>query len=231
MKPTNTVFAVMCVLFSALSLPQAVAQAPVYLQMAPVAQYQMDRAAEIDMARSAAPAAISSEAQILVLGHAGYEEAVAGKNGFVCLVLRSWGAGVENPEFWNPKVRSPICLNAAAARSLLPRLTNKAKWAVAGLSKEQISARIKDALRSRAFPPIEPGAMCYMMSKQGYLSDADGHWHPHLMFFTSAVDPANWGANVKGSPLLASTNQAEEFTVFLLRVARWSDGTPGPPIE
>ena len=47
----------------------------------------------------------------------GYETAVKGKNGFVCMVERSWAAGIDDPDFWNPKLRSPVCLNAPAARS------------------------------------------------------------------------------------------------------------------
>jgi len=67
------------------------AQAPktAYPSMAPLDQYLMpDRNAEIALARSAAPDAISGDAKILVLGRNGYETAVEGKNGFVCIVER-----------------------------------------------------------------------------------------------------------------------------------------------
>ena len=55
----------------------------------------------------------------------------------------------------------------------------------------------------KELPAMEPWAMRYMLSKQGYLSDRDGHWHPHLMFFLSQTEPAAWGADVSGSPILA----------------------------
>ena len=62
-----------------------------YPNMAPLDQYLMaDRDAEIALARSAAPDAISGDARIQVLGRHGYETAVEGKNGFVCLVERGW---------------------------------------------------------------------------------------------------------------------------------------------
>jgi hypothetical protein len=70
---------------------QAQAQDPKapYASMAPLDQYLMvDRDAEIAMARSAAPEAISRDADVLVLGRHGYETAVKGKNGFVCVVER-----------------------------------------------------------------------------------------------------------------------------------------------
>jgi len=36
---------------------------------------------------------------------------------------------------------------------------------------------ITAALDKKELPLPEPGAMSYMMSKQGYLSDSGGHWH------------------------------------------------------
>jgi len=66
---------------------QAQTPKPSYPSMAALDQYLMaDRDAEIALARSAAPDAISGDAKILVLGRHGYETAVEGKNGFVCVV-------------------------------------------------------------------------------------------------------------------------------------------------
>jgi hypothetical protein len=39
---------------------------------------------------------------------------------------------------------------------------------------------------------MESGAMCYMLSKQGYAGASTPHWSPHLMFFYSDTDPAIW---------------------------------------
>jgi len=209
--------------------PQPVAQTPrSYPTMAPIEQYRMARDAEIAMARSAAPESISRDAAIMVLGQHGFETAVKGTNGFVCLVERGWSAGVNDPVFWNPKIRGPICLNAAASRSNLPNTIKKTEWVLAGLTREQISEKLKAALESKELTPPEPGSMCYMMSKDGYLSDSAGHWHPHLMFFVPGTDAKAWGANLAGSPMLATTDPTEQVTVFMLPVSNWSDGTPGP---
>jgi hypothetical protein len=59
-----------------------------YPKMAPIGQYLMDRTAEIALARSATPDAISHDAAVLVLTRHGYETAVQGKNGWVCMVGR-----------------------------------------------------------------------------------------------------------------------------------------------
>jgi hypothetical protein len=199
--------------------------------MAPVGQYMMERQAEIAMARSAAPKAISGGAKILVLGAQGYETAVEGKNGFVCLVLRSWTAGLDEPEFWNPKIRSPICVNPAAARSYLRLVIAKTGWALAVQTKAQIADSIKSAFDKKELATPETGAMSYMMSKAGYLNDRDGHWHPHLMFFVPLTDVKDWGANQAGSPILAGTDIEGRMTIFLIPVGQWSDGTAAPPLE
>jgi hypothetical protein len=197
-----------------------------YPSMAPLDQYLMeDRSSEIALARSAAPESISRDAEILVLGRHGYENAIPGKNGFVCIVERSWTAPIDNPDFWNPKLRGPLCLNAAAARTYLPRTIKKTALILAGRTKAQMIEAIAAAVDKKELPAMEPGAMCYMLSKQGYLSDEDGHWHPHLMFFVSQGDPATWGADLPGSPILAFNDTWEHLTTFLVPVGKWSDGT------
>jgi hypothetical protein len=214
--------------FLVVTARQAIAQdvkAP-YPNMAPVDQYLMeDREVEIALARSAAPESISRDAEILVLGRHGYETAVKGKNGFVCIVERSWTAPIDDPGFWNPKGRAPLCLNAAAARSYLPRTIRKTNLILAGRTKAQMMEAIVTAIDKKELPTMEPGAMCYMLSKQSYLSDRDGHWHPHLMFFYSRTDPAAWGAGLPGSPIFAFSDTWEHLTTFLVPVREWSDGT------
>jgi len=106
---------------------------PPYPSMAPLDQYLItDRNAEIALARSAAPPSISNDATVMVLGRHGYEIAVEGKNGFVCLVERAWNGSFEKDrEFWNPKNQGPDCLNPPAARTVLPILLMRTKLVVA----------------------------------------------------------------------------------------------------
>jgi hypothetical protein len=197
----------------------------------------MDRDAEIAMARSAAPESISRDAEIVVLGQHGYETAVKGKNGFVCDVERSWmGPFENNPEFWNPKVRGAGCYNPQAARSALPIAYLRTKMVLAGLSPAQMVDRIKAAYAKKELPPVEAGAMSFMMSKQTYLTDAglteDGaHNMAHVMFFTPLMDTANWGANLPKSPvfLLPQFNgHPEPIEVYMVLTGTWSDGKPAP---
>jgi hypothetical protein len=194
--------------------------------MAPLDQYLMaDRTAEIALARSAAPKSISEDAEVMVLERKGYTTAVNGTNGFLCMVQRSWAAGIDDSEFWNPKIRSPICFNAPAARTYLPHIIAKTRLALAGKSKAQISEAIGAALDKGELPAMEIGAMCYMMSKDGHLSDRDGHWHPHLMFYVPLTEAKAWGAGQPGSPVIGAPEPRERVTVFLVPVSNWSDGT------
>jgi len=115
-----------------------------YPSMASIEQYLMpDRNAEIALARSAAPQSISGDAKVLVLGWRGYETAIEGKNGFVCVVERSWTSPFNSAQFWNPKVRVPVCLNPAAAQSILPLTIKRTEMVLAGFSKAQMIDRIK----------------------------------------------------------------------------------------
>ena len=197
-----------------------------YPSMAPIDQYLIEnRDSEIALARSAAPESISRDAGVMVLGRHGHETAVQGKNGFVCMVERSWTSPIDDPGFWNPKGRAPICFNGAAARSYVPRTIKKTELIIAGRTKAQMTEAIIAAIDKKELPVIEPGAMCYMLSKQGYLGDPVGHWHPHLMFFYSQIDPATWGVGQQGSPIFAFNDTWEHLTTFLVPVRQWSDGT------
>jgi hypothetical protein len=211
---------------------QAVAQAAtttsattLYPKMAPIDQYLMtDQGAEIALARSAAPESISHDAEVQVLGRHGFETAVKGTNGFVCIVGRSWTSAAD-ADYWDPKVRVPMCVNAAAARSYLVRFAKETEWGLAGRTQAQMTESITAAIAKKELPPMEPGAMCYMMGKEGYGGDSNPHWPSHLMFFYSETDLASWGANLPGSPVIAMSDPVEHLTQFVVPVQRWSDGT------
>lgn len=198
-----------------------------YASMAPAAQYMMaSPEEEIALARSAAPPSISGNAEILVLRAHGYETAVKGKNGFVCLVERSWDADFNDPVFWNPHIRGADCLNPEAARTVLPHFRERASWALAGLSKEEMMARAKTEIATHTYILPEPGAVAFMLSKQQRVADQNPHWHPHLMFFVANMDDAAWGANLEGSPVMMGVSGSDPIKTFLVPVRKWSDGTP-----
>jgi hypothetical protein len=202
-----------------------------YPEMAPVEQYRIaNRQDEIALARSAAPPSISGDAQVLVLGSHGYEVAAKGKNGFVCFVERSWAAGFDDPEFWNPKLRGPNCFNPPAVRSVLPQYLKRTAWVLAGIGRAQMIEKARAAFAGRRFAGPEAGSLSFMLSKQGYLSDdSAGPWLPHVMLFLPHDQAVDWGANKQGSPIIGQDGSAIESAVLFIPVRSWSDGSPAPP--
>jgi hypothetical protein len=201
-----------------------------YPAMAPLDRYLMPQDAEIALARSAAPKSVSDGADVMVFGREGYTTAAKGTNGFLCIVERSWANATDAPEFWNPKMRAPNCFNPAAARTFVPIYLMKTRLVLAGKSKAEILQATASAMDKKELPPLEPGAMCYMMSKQQYLNDGARSWHPHVMVFVQGDAAESWGANLPGSPVIASDDPEERVTIFMIWVGEWSDGTPAPPM-
>jgi len=200
-----------------------------YPSMAALDQYLMpDRNAEIALARTAAPDSISNDAKVLVLGTHGYETAVEGKNGFVCAVERGWMAPFDNTEFWNPKIRGPICYNPPAVRSILPMTYKRTEMVLAGQSKAQVKEGIATFVK-KELPALEPGALTYMMSKDAYLTDAGDHNMAHLMFYSPLVGGAVWGSDLPKSPVILNPQFVlEGIDVFMVLTGMWSDGTLAP---
>jgi hypothetical protein len=198
-----------------------------YAVEAPLGQYLIaEKASEVALARSAAPASISDGAEVLVLTKDGYVTAVKGGNGFVCLVERAWGKGTDDAEFWNPKIRAPHCMNAAAAKTSLPVYLMRTKLVLEGKSKMEIGRALNAAWEKKELPALEPNAVCYMMSKEQYLSDGGGHWHPHMMWYVPGDAAKSWDANLPGVPVLAANAPEDRMTIFMVMVDHWSDGSP-----
>lgn len=205
-----------------------------YPAMAPLDRYLMEPAAEIALAKSAAPASISGTATVLVLTRHGYATAVRGHNGFVCAVERAWMSPYDFPEFWNPHMRGPLCFNPPAVRSILPITIRRTELVLAGRSKPQMAAAIRHDIERHALPRLEAGALTYMMSKQGYLNDTAGHWVPHLMFYFPRTQGATWGADLPGAPPMLNPQfqeSPEALSVLMVPVTHWSDGTPAPAMD
>jgi hypothetical protein len=187
-----------------------------------------DPVAEVALARTAAPRNITDSATVLVLKRTGFVEAHHGSNGFTCAVLRGFDGGTTDPNFWNSKIRSPVCLNSAASRTVLPGLMKRAEWIMAGVDTTQINARTKQAYAAHEFALPAAGAMAYMLSHQQNLGGDDPHWMPHLMFYYDRSVPASaWGAGDGKSPIIDATGAAPSpIMVLLIPVPQWSDGTP-----
>lgn len=220
-------------LIGAIAMACAEDAKPAFPVMAPIEQYlEPSASAEIELARTAAPTSISRDASVLILGKHGYEATVTGRNGFVCLVWRSWAGpgGFDDPDFWSPRFRAPICFNPAGVRTILPAYIERTNWVLAGASKAEMKARTRAALAAHQIAAPEPGAMAYMLSREGIKADGQHFRHPHVMIYFAHTDSADWGADLHGSPIVAEQADPEPITTFDVYVPSWSDGTP-PTME
>jgi hypothetical protein len=203
--------------------------------MAPISQYLMPRQAEIALARSAAPASISGKATILTLSAVGYNVAVQGTNGFTCLVERAWVQPYNKTPWWSLKIKTPVCYNSAAAKSVLLYTFKRTALALSGASEGQIEKTMDAAIAAKSLPIPAPDAMGYMMSKQQYFGDEAKAWYPHVMFYMPRADMANtgaiWGADRPRSPIVydGDDTMPEPWAQFFIPVSHWSDGSPAPP--
>lgn len=221
--PAAAAFAAL--LFLAGRLP-AQAKPQSYPHMVAVERYLMPRAAEIALARSAAPPAVSDGATVLVLTPHGYVTAAKGSNGFVCFVERSWDSPFHSSKFWNPHIQGADCLNAPAARSVLPIFLLRTHLALTRRSQAGILAGMRAAVAAHRLPPLAPDSFSFMLSKHSYLTDSGGNL-AHVMFFVPIVPSSEMGADLPGSPVsLAGDFDVVPVAIFIVSVPQWSDGTP-----
>jgi len=188
-------------------------------QFAPFSDYAMPREAEIALARSAAPERISSRATIKVLTTKGFETAVTGDNGFVCLVLRSWSAAPDVETSYYAKVRSPICFDAIAARTVAPAEELRTQLGLAGKHPDAIAREIAIRYGMGQLPKMETTAFAYMWSADQDTGPGFGAWHPHMMIYAPYYENATLGGNALGghaAPFVAGSGTPYSTVLIVL---------------
>ena len=190
----------------------------------PIDRYLMPRAAELALARSAAPPSIADHATIKVLTPTGFTVAETGDNGNVCMVMRGFSAPTFTPKpfrdlVYDPTVRAPICFTAPAARTAMPYYELRTKLAIAGKSPDQIASAVHTAYANGDLPRRDAVTFAYMWSAHQHLASGVGAWHPHVMIFAPNYDNAMVGGNAFGSLLPQVTDDAgTPFTVVVIPV-------------
>jgi hypothetical protein len=166
---------------------------------APYGEYEMPRAAEIALARSAAPERISSKATILALTPQGFQAASKGDNGFTCLVMRSWSAAPDPEASYYARLRAPICFDPIASRTVLPAEELRTRLGLKGTPPDEIAREVAAQYGDGKLPKMESVAFAYMWSASSDTGPGFGAWHPHMMVYAPYYENAALGGNPPGS--------------------------------
>src|SRR5258708_21146248 len=166
----------------------------------PLSEYMMTPEAEAALARSAAPENVSAHATTKTLTASGYKVATQGDNGFVCIVMRGWGAPTFTPTqlrelVYYAKLRAPICFNPVASRTVLPLQELRARLGMEGKTPDQIAEGGQAAYAKGELPKMETVAFAYMFSADQALGPGVGPWHPHMMWYTPSYENSMLGGN------------------------------------
>ena len=205
-----------------LSAAAILASAQGQTQYPPLSQYMMPQDAEIALARSAAPANVSDRATIKVLNESGFEVAIEGDNGFVCMVMRAWSAPTYTPvaflDFvYYASLSAPICFNPVAAKTMMMYYELRNELGLQGKNPDEIADGIEAAYAKGELPRIETVSFAYMWSADQDLGPGIGHWHPHMMVFTPYYENSMLGGNEFGGTLpFVSDDAGTPFAVTLI---------------
>ena len=184
----------------------------------------MPRDAEIALAKSAAPAAVSDRATVKVLTKTGFVVAREGDNGSVCMVMRGFSAPTYTPAplrdiVYDATIRAPICFTGPAAKTALPYYELRTTLALAGRSPDQIAKAVEAAYAKGELPKREAVTFAYMWSKHQHLGPGIGAWRPHMMVFAPGYENAWVGGNEFAGVLPVVTDDAgTPFTVVVIPV-------------
>ena len=144
--------------------------------MAPLETVSDEPDAEVTLARSAAPDAISHNASVLVLTRHRYETAVKGNNGWICMVDRGWSGMLDNADLWNAKIHAAGCLNQSAARSFLPYDLKRTEFLLADRAKEEIIVATQAAIAKLPTATLPPPRSSQSFGKSAIPTSANLYW-------------------------------------------------------
>src|SRR6266853_4396558 len=216
----KTLTVVLAFLLAALDASTMQAQNPKY---SPLSEYMMTAEAEVALARSAAPENVSAHATVKILTASGFKVAAQGDNGFVCIVMRGWGAPTFTPApfrdlVYYSKLRAPICFNPVASRTVLPLQELRARLGMEGKTPDQIAEAVQAAYAKGELPKMAMVSFAYMFSADQDLGPGVGHWHPHMMVYTPYYENSMLGGNQPGALPIVGDDAGTPFAVTVIPV-------------
>jgi hypothetical protein len=179
----------------------------------------LPRDREIALARSAAPAAVSRNATVMVLTERGFEVAERGSNGVTCVVNRS-----------HPQSLEPHCFDAEGSATVLPIELRRTELLRQGKTAEEIEREIGQGLVSGKYRLPRRPAMSYMMSSGQVLYSDDGKpvgkWQPHLMIFYPNLTQADLGLGTPSPQTALVVDEGRPLSNIMVVVKDFVDPAP-----
>jgi|ERR1700683_203922 hypothetical protein len=181
----------------------------------------MPREQQIALALSAAPAEVSGNATVYILGPQGYEKVRQGTNGFSCIVGRSFAKPTET-------TIAPMCYDAEGSRTLLLVSLRTEELRAAGKSEAEIKADIANGYKDGRFKaPAKPGFL-YMMSSKNRLgpdpkTGETVGFPPHVMFYAPYMTAKDLGYSqqeLDANPYMGLANPGEPDALIVVIPAR-----------
>ena len=148
---------------------------------------------EVELALSAAPEHLRSDATVYVFGKKGYERIRSGKNGFTCMVNRDGNQSGDND-------LKPTCWDAEGSATIVPVMLRVGELMSSGKTAKEIADDIRAGFDAgRFFSPRKSG-IAYMLRgdvqydpKTKEISKTS--FPPHYMIYAPGVTNADIGVN------------------------------------
>jgi hypothetical protein len=172
----------------------------------------LPREREVAAALSAGPKAIAAEAGVYVLEANGYVLARESKNGFHCLVQRSFPGAFE-----------PECLDAEGSATILREILLENELRMAGASDAEVAAGVGAAWAAgKLRAPSRPG-INYMLSKENRVPVDDAGstivpYRPHVMFYAPYLTNRDLGAEPMGASPIFVVNEGKPGAYVIVPV-------------
>ena len=128
---------------------------------------------------------------------------------------------------YDATIRSPICFDAVASRTVLPYYDLRTNLGLAGKSPDEITAAVAAAYSTGQLPKREAMSFAYMFSSEQALGPGIGHWRPHMMVFAPYADAEMFGGkdSGKGLPQLGD-DTGSPFAVIIIPLDQTVSITP-----
>ena len=185
---------------------------------------------EIELALSAGPEHLRSEATVYVFSTKGYEKIRTGKNGFTCMVNRDGNQAGDND-------LKPTCWDAEGGATIVPVMLRVGQLLAEGRTADEIKRDIEAGFSAGSFSSPRKTGIAYMLRGDVQYDPKTKEisktlFPPHYMIYAPGVTNADIGMNMDAYkkhpalPLLYSGYSGGARTAYIIVMATEDKGHP-----